>query len=1216
MRRTHRLPQRLIRCTGFALGLCLIIVAPVVATGERSLARSSQGQRRVRKVGDPLPRKQKASRDSSAADSERAVSDDARVNGMAVLRGHTLTARSLSVAHRTELALPNLMRIESLRGLGNHSLFDFLRYPALHSESPTASVSAMHSGLNDSEAKGTEMGDNVNLTNLELFVAGPLPQSTSAKIAFASNREGSMQIYVMNDDGSNQVRLTVSGANDDFPRWSPDGAKILFQSDRDNPESGNSDIYVMNADGSGVVRLTSDPNDDSMAAWSPDGSKIVFQSMRNGANYQIYSMNANGSNQVNLANTASSEVKPSWSPDGAKIAFASDRDHSGYSSIYLMSYNGSNQQRLTFSSGDIEDSQPAWSRDGSRIAFVSTRDSTTKTWQETDDDGNYITRSQLRINKEIYVMIADGSGQTRLTHDLGNDDSPSWSFDGLTILFRSDRERDCCDPASQVWLMNADGSGQTDLTNSNTGDYSPSLGLAFPDITMSPRPPTAPPDSGPPVSNPGGPYSAQSGQVIQLNGSGSFDPNGTIVSYSWNFGDGTSGTGSIVNHQYQVAGTYPVSLAVTDNSGNTSTSEGSVTIDSVAFPVKINFDELPNNFPIGDHYLSNYGVRFYSDNQFVPVHTWQTCGPCSSSSPPNFVWTSPNITAQMIVEFSAPVSNLSFYVIGLDVFFDQFAVLDVYRNNAPYAAFPMTGAGTSTRQFSLGALDNITKIVIRGITDPAGIGFDDFAYTMQADVKITSGRVSGYLNGTTKNALVGADIALNASALPGAFSGGTYSWTCAPVNLCSIIQGPNSSSVTLRSLNVGTITANVSYTKSGLTSTATMTINSVLPTLTNFTAVQTADRVSAPYTCGDDFGHIFWRYALGCPKIGQLGISFVGHIQTNAFISDGSQSRVKFVQAVSTFRKRMERGMRCQTRRASESNVASGWQLDTQDPYGGPDRWVDFSGVLALQFPMTTDDNPSNALTVYTNWQFVDALYVDDRFEMYLVYYSTNPGIPSKPLGKIKWSWGGLVVFDWNGTDAIHTLRSSNTAAPVFESTNSMVTMNGNVEGNPDVPCPGGPALTDNPIDSSRVFVRAHYLDFLRRKPEGDENANPPQPVDLHGWNFWTSNIAQCVFNLTCIEVQRVHTGLAFFNSQEFMQRIIAEDPIMANGPGTPAYDPPVYNRRFVYWCYMTYLQRNPENDLPGWDFWTIELNKNNDYFNMIKGFQASYEYRVLRGIQ
>ena len=112
-------------------------------------------------------------------------------------------------------------------------------------------------------------------------------------------------------------------------RWSPNGTRILFQSDRDNPETGNQDIYVMNADGTGQTRLTTDAADDCNAVWSPDGSKIVFQSLRNGTYYQIYVMNADGTSQINKSNGAAADYQPSWSPTGSKIAFASERDHAG-----------------------------------------------------------------------------------------------------------------------------------------------------------------------------------------------------------------------------------------------------------------------------------------------------------------------------------------------------------------------------------------------------------------------------------------------------------------------------------------------------------------------------------------------------------------------------------------------------------------------------------------------------------------------------------------------------------------------------------------------------------------------------------------------------------------------------------------------------------------------------------------------------------------------
>ncbi|HEV2905187.1 MAG TPA: DPP IV N-terminal domain-containing protein, partial [Pyrinomonadaceae bacterium] len=362
--------------------------------------------------------------------------------------------------------LDELARFESpLSYLGNDPVFRYLIHPFFSRGFLTP--------LSDSSSP--------------LFASGsfdvapaPIPQSGGSKIVFSSSRDGFMQIYAMNSDGSGQLRLTTDGSNNENPRWSPDGTKILFQCDRDNPGSGLRDIYVMNSNGSGQTRLTTDANDDCFASWSSDGTKIVFQSFRNAVSYQVYTMNADGSSQVNISNNGVSDMQPSWSPDGTKIAFASERDQPGFPSIYVMNSNGTNQTRLTFSGTGLRDEQPVWSPNGSKIAFTSTRDSTTDSWTETDDyeipedDGQTFPKSRLNINKEVYLMNTDGSGQTRLTTDLSNDDSPTWSPDGVKIVFRSERERDLFDATPQLWTMNADGSGQTNLSNSGDSDFSPS----------------------------------------------------------------------------------------------------------------------------------------------------------------------------------------------------------------------------------------------------------------------------------------------------------------------------------------------------------------------------------------------------------------------------------------------------------------------------------------------------------------------------------------------------------------------------------------------------------------------------------------------------------------------------------------------------------------------------------------------------------------------
>jgi dipeptidyl aminopeptidase/acylaminoacyl peptidase len=86
---------------------------------------------------------------------------------------------------------------------------------------------------------------------------------------------------------------------------------IAFASIRD----GNVEVYVMNADGSNPTNLTNDAAFDSMPAWSPDGKQIAFTSFRDG-NLEVYVMDADGSNPTNLTNHAASDFTPDWRSEG------------------------------------------------------------------------------------------------------------------------------------------------------------------------------------------------------------------------------------------------------------------------------------------------------------------------------------------------------------------------------------------------------------------------------------------------------------------------------------------------------------------------------------------------------------------------------------------------------------------------------------------------------------------------------------------------------------------------------------------------------------------------------------------------------------------------------------------------------------------------------------------------------------------------------------
>jgi hypothetical protein len=182
------------------------------------------------------------------------------------------------------------------------------------------------------------------------------------KLAFVNDVEGSPAIFLMDGNAKQGLQLTLPADRALEPAWSPDGSKIAFRSDRD----GTSQIYVVNADGSNQIRLT-DTGGNFRPVWSPDGSKIAFTSDRDGNN-EIYVMNADGSGLVNLTNHLADDGDPAWSPDGKKIAFRSNRDDSQSPSvIYVMNADGSAVTLLPTSGTEV--AQLAWSPDGTLIAY-------------------------------------------------------------------------------------------------------------------------------------------------------------------------------------------------------------------------------------------------------------------------------------------------------------------------------------------------------------------------------------------------------------------------------------------------------------------------------------------------------------------------------------------------------------------------------------------------------------------------------------------------------------------------------------------------------------------------------------------------------------------------------------------------------------------------------------------------------------------------------
>jgi Tol biopolymer transport system component len=146
--------------------------------------------------------------------------------------------------------------------------------------------------------------------------------SVRGQIVFASLMHGSrLQVYRMNADGTHLVQLTFTGINSD-PRWSPDGTRISFGSDRQG--GGKVNLFIMDANGRDVRPLTrfGPPAEAGDSDWSPDGAKIAFEYDLNGhrqsdpgAFAQIWTINANGTDPASTGIRCSGVgASPGWRP--------------------------------------------------------------------------------------------------------------------------------------------------------------------------------------------------------------------------------------------------------------------------------------------------------------------------------------------------------------------------------------------------------------------------------------------------------------------------------------------------------------------------------------------------------------------------------------------------------------------------------------------------------------------------------------------------------------------------------------------------------------------------------------------------------------------------------------------------------------------------------------------------------------------------------------
>ena len=264
----------------------------------------------------------------------------------------------------------------------------------------------------------------------------PLVSPDGSRMALASNRDGTPDLYVASADGSVLLRLTHTPDEETLAGWSSDGRRLWFA----RTANDSSRVFSIDRDGTHESEIVTLPGRSVRV--SPDGKRVLYCS-GSWTEVRLFVADLDGSHARQLTDGTSVVWGPRWSPDGKSIAFTG-RDAAQQLHIIILKVDTGERRQLThLTPAEGRAQTPAWSADGRQLAV-----------QVSEGNGASATSHIWTIDVVTGVMQKLGAHTAPYL-----DEVPSWFPDGKRIAFQSNRTG-----RMEVWVMNADGTDQRQLS--------------------------------------------------------------------------------------------------------------------------------------------------------------------------------------------------------------------------------------------------------------------------------------------------------------------------------------------------------------------------------------------------------------------------------------------------------------------------------------------------------------------------------------------------------------------------------------------------------------------------------------------------------------------------------------------------------------------------------------------------------------------------------